>query len=158
MFLDTTRFGSIEIDVDTVITFTQPIIGFPQYRRFVLLPGPDNSSLHWLQSTESGEMAFLLMNPHLYVPDYKVELNTHDMNELAVETASDLEVFTLLVVPADPSQIRTNLKAPLVINTRQRLGKQIVLEMSDYPIHFYLSRHMQEARERKEAINARTDT
>lgn len=158
MYLETTRFGAIEINIDAVITFTQPIIGFPQYRRFVLLPGPNTNNLYWLQSTESGDLAFLLMHPHLYVPDYKVELNAHDLNELAVEKATDIEVYTLLVVPADPAEIRTNLKAPLVINTRQRLGKQIVLEMSDYPIQFYLSRHMQETRERKEAINARTDT
>ena len=40
MQLRTSRFGDIDVPDGSVITFTQPIIGFQEYRRFVLLPGP----------------------------------------------------------------------------------------------------------------------
>ncbi len=157
MMLDTTRFGTIEVQDDAIITFTQPILGFQQYRRFVLLPGPDGSTLKWLQSTESGELAFILTDPRAIVPDYEVRIGAQEMAELAVSTLDELDVYTLVVVPQDRSQIRTNLKAPILINPKQRLGKQTILERSKYPIQFYLAQAQGSGRESQEVINARSN-
>jgi flagellar assembly factor FliW len=139
MKVDTTRFGTIEVDDGAIITFTQPILGFQEYRRFVLLPGPESSPLKWLQSTESGELAFIVLDPHTVVPDYEVRIGAQEMAELAVQEVGELEVYTLVVVPQDRTQVRTNLKAPILINPRQRLGKQTILERSKYPIQFFLA-------------------
>ena len=157
MQLRTTRFGDIDVPDGTVITFTQPIIGFQEYRRFVLLPGPADSAVTWLQSTESGELAFLLMNPKDVVPDYKVSLGQHELSELAVSALSDLEIYTILVVSEDVSKVRTNLKAPILVNPRQRLGKQTVLEKSDYPIQFFLAKARDAANAPEEVRHARAD-
>jgi len=143
MRVETTRFGVIEIDPDTVITFTQPIIGFQTLRRFVLLlPGlggdGGESRVRWLQSTESPDAAFLLMDPRTVCAGYAVELRPEELIELGAHVASDLEVYTLLVVPEDHTQIRTNLKAPIVINPVQRLAKQTILDRQDYPIQLFL--------------------
>jgi flagellar assembly factor FliW len=139
MRLSTTRFGDLEIDPDEIVTFTQPIIGFQEFRRFVLLPGPPGSSLCWLQSTDSGELAFLLMDPRQVIPDYSVPLSPHDLSELAASGAEELDVYSLVVVPEDASKIRTNLKAPIVIHRKLRLGKQMILDRSDYPIQYFLT-------------------
>lgn len=158
MLLKTTRFGDLEIDPESIITFTQPIIGFLEYRRFVLLPGPPDSKLTWLQSTDAQELAFLLMDPRQVVPDYLVPLSQHDLTELAATSLDDLEVGTLLVVPADPSKVRTNLKAPILINIKHRLAKQIVLDRSDYPIQFFLAQADRGAQgAQKEVSHARSD-
>lgn len=143
MELKTSRFGNIEIDAERVITFTQPIIGFQEFRRFILLPGPEDSAVQWLQSTESADLAFLLMDPSQVVADYKVKLGAHELSELAVSAIDELDIYTILVVDQDPAKIRTNLKAPILLNTRQRLGKQTVLEKSDYPIQFFLAQARQ---------------
>lgn len=157
MQLRTTRFGDIDVPDGSVITFTQPIIGFQEYRRFVLLPGPADSAVTWLQSTESGELAFLLMNPKDVVPDYGFHLGQHELAELAVSTQSELDIYTILVVSEDVAKVRTNLKAPILINTRQRLGKQTVLEKSDYPIQFFLARAREGAATPEEVRHARAD-
>ncbi len=157
MQLQTTRFGPIEIDDAAVITFTQPIIGFQNTRRFVLLPGPEGSSVKWLQSTELGDLAFLIMDPRTVVPDYHIELNDVVTSELAVDSVDDLEIYTLLVVPKDPSQVRTNLKAPVLINPKQRLARQLVLERSSYPIQFYLAQARPSGGS-EEVVHARADS
>lgn len=157
MQLRTTRFGDIDVADGSVVTFTQPIIGFQEYRRFVLLPGPEDSAVTWLQSTESGELAFLLMNPVDVVPDYKVPLGKHELAELAVSTPAELAIYTILVVSDDVSKVRTNLKAPILINAKQRLGKQTVLERSDYPIQFFLAKARDAATPPEEVSNARAD-
>ena len=158
MDLATTRFGAIAIDPETVITFTQPIIGFQEYRRFVLLPGPPDSAVCWLQSVDSGELAFLLMDPLRAVPDYVVNVPPHDLTELGASALEELKVFTLLVVPQDRTKIRTNLKAPILIHEKQRLGKQVVMERSDYPIQFFLAQAQSgQGQSQKETRHARSD-
>jgi len=156
MQLETTRFGAIEIEDSAVITLTQPIIGFEENRRFVILPGPEGSPVQWLQSTDRGDLAFLIMDPRAVVPDYHVDLNSHDLAELAASGVEELNVYTLVVVPQDKTQVRTNLRAPLIINPKQRLGKQTILERSDYPIQFFLARDRQ-APEASEVAHARSD-
>ncbi|MBI2422354.1 MAG: flagellar assembly protein FliW [Candidatus Hydrogenedentes bacterium] len=143
MEIKTSRFGVLEVDPGDIITFTQPIIGFQEFRRFLVLPGPADSAVSWLQSTESEDLAFLLMDPTHVIADYQVKLGSHELAELAVSGVEELEVYTILVVAQDPSKIRTNLKAPILINSRQRLGKQTVLEKSDYPIQFFLAQARQ---------------
>ncbi len=158
MQLDTSRFGTLQFEDDTIITFTQPIIGFQEFRRFVLLPGPPDSVVKWLQSTDSGDLAFLLMDPRQVVADYRVEIGAHDLTELAATGLDELEVHSLLVVPEDPAKVRTNLKAPILINLKQRLAKQVVLEKSDYPIQFFLAQARAEGQGPQEEVsNARAD-
>jgi len=138
MQLETTRFGTIDVDSESIITFTQPILGFQEFRRYILLPGPSDS-LTWLQSTDSGELAFILVDPKRLIPDYKVELRSQELAEMAVTSADELDVYTLVVVPDDQRKVRTNLRAPVLINTKHRLGKQTILEGSQYPIQYYLA-------------------
>ena len=111
----------------------------------------------WLQSTESGELAFLLMNPKDVVPDYRVKLGQHELSELAVTSVDELGVYTILVVSDDVSKVRTNLKAPILLNTKQRLGKQTVLERSEYPIQFFLAQAKKADESPEEMSNARAD-
>lgn len=155
MRLETSRFGVMDVDPDTVITLTQPIIGFQEFRRFVLLPASEDGTVKWLQSVESGELAFLLVNPKEVFPGYAVRLNEQELAELAAASVDDLEVYTLLVVPQDPSQVRTNLKAPVLINPKLRLGRQSVLERSDYPIQYFLAQAKEGAP--REVSNAGSD-
>jgi flagellar assembly factor FliW len=154
MKLETTRFGTLDVDPETIITFTQPILGFQEFRRYVLLPGPSDH-LTWLQSTDSPDLAFILMNPRAIVPDYTVDLRQQELSELAVASADDLDLFTLIVVPQDPSKVRTNLRAPILVNPKQRLGKQTILERSTYPIQFYLAQAKKG--QPQEVTNARSD-
>lgn len=155
MRLETSRFGVMDVDDHEILTFTQPIIGFQEFRRFVLLRGTEPGDVSWLQSTDAGDLAFILMDPRAILPDYQVQLGAGELAELAVHSAAELEVFTLVVVPPDPSQTRTNLKAPILINPRQRLAKQAILENSAYPVRFVLTEAKPGARQ--EVSHARTD-
>ena len=158
MQLETTRFGMMDVDEGEVITFTQPIIGFHDARRFVILPGPDESPVKWLQSVDSGDLAFLMMDPRAVVPEYEARIAAAELSELGAEDASGLEIYTLVVVPDDPKEIRTNLRAPILVNAKERLGKQTVLDRSDYPVQFFLARGQESPDGPKEVVHARTDT
>ena len=157
MQIETSRFGTLEVDENAVITFTQPIIGFQEFRRFFLLPGSDDSPLLWLQSTESGDLAFILMVPASVLPDYRVALGASDLSELGVSSVDELDVYTLVVVPQERSKIRTNLRAPILINPRTRLGKQTILDKSDYPIRYFLNQPQEGTGSSQEVSDASTN-
>lgn len=154
MRLNTARFGEIEVSDEQILTFTHPIIGFPEHRRFVLLPGPQDGMTYWLQSTDDGSLAFILVDPAAVVEGYAVQVGAHELEELGATDGSDVQVYTLVVVPADPRDARTNLKAPILINPKARLGKQTILERSDYPIRFYLQRREDASHGSEETLDA----
>lgn len=157
MHLETTRFGSIEVDDASIITFTHPIIGFREFRRFVLLDGPDDGQVKWLQSADASELAFILMDPRSVVPEYEVRLRHGELAELAVSSVDELDVYTLVVVPQPPAKVRTNLKAPILINAKQRLAKQTILDDADYPLQFELTQVEPGSEIPQEVSNARSD-
>ena len=158
MQLETSRFGTIDVADNDVLTFTQPIIGFQEFRRFTLLPGPEKGAITWLQSVDAGDLAFLLVNPRQVVSDYQVKLGPHELAELAVDRVDELEIFTLVVVPQDRTKIRTNLRAPILVNRKHRLGKQTILDKSDYPVQFFLAQAQQGVEEPQEVSNARSNS
>ncbi|MGC8738571.1 MAG: flagellar assembly protein FliW [Candidatus Hydrogenedens sp.] len=144
MKLQTTRFGEIEIDENQILLFVKPILGFQNCQKFMLLPGPKDSPLWWLQSIEDGALAFLLLEPLQVLPDYQVSFTPQDLHELQADSPQEISIYTLLVVPEDPTKIRTNLRAPIVINTKTRLAKQMVLDRTDYPVQWFLAQPQNE--------------
>ncbi|NDG85692.1 MAG: flagellar assembly protein FliW, partial [Proteobacteria bacterium] len=43
-------------------------------------------------------------------------------------------VFTILTIPSNLTEMTANLKAPVVINVKERIAKQVVLQENDQPI------------------------
>ena len=69
MLIETTRFGKVEIDGSRVITFKDGPLGFPHHRRFALIQTTGDDVFFWMQSLEDAELAFLVCDPVVYVPD-----------------------------------------------------------------------------------------
>ncbi|HNR32981.1 MAG TPA: flagellar assembly protein FliW [Candidatus Hydrogenedentes bacterium] len=156
MIVKTARFGEITIEPDAVITFAQPIIGFASQLQYLLLPGPTQGPVKWLQSVDTPDLAFLVVDPRALVPDYKVVLSAVELTELGAGSVEELEVYTLLVVPEDPALVRTNLRAPIVVHPKRRLARQVVLDQPDYPIQFFLAQ-AKKGTEARESSHARAD-
>ena len=129
----TTRFGLLEFEEKDLLTFRTGIIGFPESTRFVLLDQEDVAA-KWLQSVDDPDLAFLLIDPVLLKPDYRIEVAQEDIPELGAEDESDLVVFVFLTIPSgDPGGITANLRGPVVVNRRNQLAKQIILK-DDLPV------------------------
>src|SRR6185436_8456605 len=98
----TTRFGLVDVDDASLLTFPAGIIGFPASTRFVILD-QGNAPCQWLQSVEEPDLAFVIIDPVLLKPDYRIEVPVEDIPELAVENEGDLTVFVFLTIPpGDP--------------------------------------------------------
>ena len=125
MHVRTTRFGTVEIAEDRVITFPKGLLGFPSQTRYCLLEPGDDACFFWLQSLDEPSLAFVVTDPSLFVPDYSVPVRPEQMGDLSLGRLEDAQVF--VIVNKVDQQLTGNLQGPLVINTITRKGEQMVL-------------------------------
>jgi len=125
MEVRTTRFGVVEIAEDRVISFPKGLLGFGQMKRFCLLEPGSDACFFWLQSLDDPNLAFVVTDPSFFVPDYAVPFREEQMQGLGLERVEDAQVF--VIVNKVDQQLTGNLQGPLVINTLNRTGEQIVL-------------------------------
>lgn len=124
MDISTTRFGTLSIADDDVLTFVDGLIGMEEFRRWALLADAQNATLGWLQSLDRPEVALAVVSPRRFVADYRARVARRDVEPLGVTGADDAQV--LVIVNQVGESLALNLKAPLVINLSTRLGRQIV--------------------------------
>lgn len=123
------RFGEIQTRAEEVVEFPG-LPGFPAARRFVVR-GHDRSDIFaWLISCDDPRLAFAIVNPWLYVHDYKPQLKRRDLENLEFEETDELQILAISNVQKD--HIHLNLAAPLVINLRTRKGIQAILDGEHY--------------------------
>lgn len=125
MQVRTTRFGTIEIADDRVITFPKGLLGFSEHRKYCLLEPAEDSAFYWLQSIDDPSLAFVVTDPSFFMPDYSVPIRSEQMSELGMSRLEDAQVF--IIVNKVEQTLTGNLQGPLVINTLTRNGEQFVL-------------------------------
>lgn len=147
----TTRFGEIEVRESDVIELHSGLIGFPELTKYVLLDHDKESPFKWLQSLQDGGIAFVLINPLLFNPEYTVEVSEGEVADLALAAEEDAVISVIVTMPSNPQNMTANLKAPLVFNLKNRKGKQLILNNPAYT-----TRHnvMEELKKRAAEIDA----
>ncbi len=128
----TTRFGDLEVRDDDVIQIPEGILGFGSQKRYVLLEDPEQEPFLWLQSLDDPELAFVLVDPLLFFPEYQVKISREEIADLELEEAAEARILAVVVVSEDPGKITANLKGPLILNPRTRRAKQVVLLDEEY--------------------------
>ena len=134
MLVESTRFGSFEVDADRSLRFDDALLGFPESTTYVVVEVEDTPYV-WLQSADEPEVAFLATSPFLFFPTYDIELGAPEQDSLEVTDVSQVEVLSLLTVHRiadEPVSITANLLGPILVNTETRRARQIVLDSSDY--------------------------
>jgi flagellar assembly factor FliW len=122
------RFGTLEIHDDSVLTFPSGLLGFPQSRRYVILDHDTEAPFKWLQSLDEPALAFVIIDPDLLLADYHIQVPDDALTEVQGSEESDLATAVILTIPSDdPGRMTANLRGPLLMNQRTKLCKQLVL-------------------------------
>lgn len=133
--LESTRFGALEFTAEDIIHFPGGLAGFENRRDFVLVEHGPDSPYQWLQSVEAGDLAFLLVEPGLFVPDYAPEMPMRAVKTLELEETTPRVVYTIVTIPRGrPRDMTLNLAGPIVINAETRQAVQIILEGDEHPV------------------------
>jgi flagellar assembly factor FliW len=126
----TTRFGELEVNPTDLVTFAEGLFGFENLKKYFVVDPGDSTLILWLQSTEDEKVAFPIIEPKIFKPDYIAKLLPADLNGLELESLQSAKLYSILTIPAAVTEMSANLKAPVVINSAKKIGKQIVLQDS----------------------------
>ncbi|KXZ39061.1 flagellar assembly factor FliW [Alkalithermobacter thermoalcaliphilus JW-YL-7 = DSM 7308] len=133
MKIKTMNFGEIEVKNEDIITFEEGIPGFENLTEFVIIKDED-MVFSFLQSIQE-DVTLILINPFLVNKEYEFEINETTMKKLNINSHEDLSIYTVVTIPEDIKQMRTNLQAPIIINNKERKGRQIILD-ENYPLRY----------------------
>lgn len=136
MKVETSRFGTLEVDPEDRIFFPEGMMGLPRMQHFVLFDHP-GGVFQWLQSCDDADLAFVVMDPAFVVGEHNLRLMDQELEVLGVADLSgeddggEIAVCAIVNV-SDPRNPTVNLLAPLCIAMRTRRGMQVVQHHSGY--------------------------
>ncbi len=122
------RFGKLEVCAEEVISFPG-LPGFPAARRFIVRQHDRGSAFGWFISCDVPDLAFAVADPRDYAPSYSPELAPRELRSIEYRDGDELQI--LVIATLRKGQIALNLAGPLVINARNRLGVQAILDGPD---------------------------
>jgi flagellar assembly factor FliW len=128
----TTRFGRITVPADKTVEIQGGILGFPGSTRYVILDHEENSPFRWLQSLDQSELAFVIADPMIFFPDYKVHFRKEEYASLGIEDEGDAVIFVILSLNSQIHEMTANLQGPIIVSAKNRAGRQIVLKDSTW--------------------------
>jgi len=141
--IKTTRFGTITIEEEKIISMPFGMLGFPDVRRFVMLQHKEDSPFFWYQSVDDPMLAFVIMSPFLFKPDYNVDVENglKEMSWNEKEKQNNLELYVVVNIPKGvPDKMTANLIGPILINNKIHQAVQMVISDSPYTHKFPLVR------------------
>ena len=126
MRVQTKAYGPLDVDERQRLDFPKGLLGFERYVAFVLIDAPQKPFLI-LQSLEAPELAFVLIDPFLFRPDYTIDVGDRELASIGLARPEDALVFAIVTVPAEAGTVTANLMGPVIVNRANRKGMQAVL-------------------------------
>lgn len=137
----TKPYGAMDIDERQVITFPRGLLGFEACHQWALLDS-SQPPFYWLQSLDDPGLAFIMIDPFSFRPDYELDLGLADQQDLDAPAPEDLLLFAIVTIPQEPRQMTANLQGPVVINRRQRRGIQAIQGDSRWKTRHHIMEEM----------------
>jgi flagellar assembly factor FliW len=125
MEIETSRFGTITVEDERVMTFPNGLLGFPNHTRFALIQTGTENYFFWLQSVDEANLAFVITDPTIFFKDYDVPVREECQTELRIAGSPLVQIFVICNKVGE--WLTGNLLGPLVVNTENKLAQQIVL-------------------------------
>ena len=134
ILIRTKPFGEIEVENKQVIDFPDGILGFDFIKKFVILDSDENSPFKWMQAFSEPDLAFIIIQPMYFRPDYELLISQSDIDAIEAENTDNLLVFTIVTIPSNPSDMTANLQGPIIINPKKNIGRQVISLSEKYNV------------------------
>ncbi len=132
MIVKTSRFGSLEVREDQIITMENGLLGFPDERIYAVLDDDSYQPFQWLQSLTQESLAFVVIDPYVALKNYEVSVSPESLKRLRADDANDLSILVILTMSQNIQDVTMNLRGPILVNHKNRCGAQVVLSDESY--------------------------
>lgn len=123
---------TLTVDEESIITIEDGLIGFQQWRHFVLLEDPDEAPVAVLQCVDDLAASFLVTDPDYVASGYRPSIPTEELRSLGLAKLDEARIVCTLAAKEGPALVTADLLGPIIINTRTRAARQVVLQDSRY--------------------------
>ena len=147
MTVKTKPFGTIEVDERQKLYFPYGILGFENLMNYVLLDAAQ-PPFYWLQSLDEPDMAFVLIDPTFFKPDYTHDLPQEDLEEIGLAAGDDQLVFAIVTIPEDRTLMTANLQGPVIISKKNKLGRQSITANPRWSVRHYILEELAAVKDR----------
>lgn len=133
MKVENTRFGTIDIADDKILTFPEGLPGF-EGKRYAFVHDEKNPVVEWLQSIDEPLVAVMTVDPVDLMIPYEPKPKPGETRLIRPNEGADDEIIYRVIIRAaeNREQIFVNLFAPVYVNVDRRLGMQVPLVGSGY--------------------------
>lgn len=117
-----------------ILHFPQGIPGFETHHEFRFIPVEEALFAH-LISVKENEIGFYLLRPEAYFPEYLQEMDVDEesIKVLNVKEDTSIDVWVIFTLNfQDISKTTVNLRAPILFNTAEGIGMQVILNDDRY--------------------------
>lgn len=129
--IESTRFGSIEIQDEAVIEFPNGLIGLTG-KRYALVAREENGAFQWLHSLDDASLAIPVTNPFVFFGSYEVEISSAEADRIGINDPEQADVYVTVRAGEQLEDFRANLRAPILITAGR--GYQVINEADDAPV------------------------
>jgi flagellar assembly factor FliW len=136
--LESRRFGTVRVTEEAVVRFPEGLPGFEELREFLLLSPPELEPVQFLVSCGDPEISFPILPASLCLEGYAPELESSTLQALEVPEASAPAMYAILTFHHECDRVTANLRAPVLINSSARLGRQVTLMDSTHSLRHVL--------------------
>lgn len=150
MKVNTRLFGEIDVAEDKVIRLDTGIVGFPDLKNFTLIFDEEKgkTNIMWFQSMDEPQFAMPVLSPSFIRPDYNPHVEDELLSPLGNLTDDNLFVLVTVKVPKNIEGMTVNLKAPIIINTDNMKGGQVIVD-DDEQVRFPIYELLKKAKEQE---------
>ncbi|MBN2652254.1 MAG: flagellar assembly protein FliW [Spirochaetales bacterium] len=142
MTIDSKAYGKVEIEESQIINFPFGIPGFEDYTEFALLDA-EQHSFFWLQSLKKIEVAFVLVDPQMFRPDYFLNISSFDLKSIDIdESAPDMLILSIVTI-RENSDMTANLAGPIIVNRLNKKARQVINDDSRWQIRHSIKEELE---------------
>ncbi len=118
---------STETQGDTIIHFDEGLVGFSECKDFLFVENETIAPFRLLESAQK-EVSFLVLEASMVVPDYSNHIPTREWESIGLSAAEARHsAFVICVLGHSAGESTGNFQAPLIINHKKMIGRQVIL-------------------------------
>ena len=122
------------------IFFKKGLLGLEEYKNYEIEDIEGNDFFKVLHSLDDKEISLVIISPFDVDKNYEVDLSKDIVNSLKIAEDRDVELYTTVTLNSNMKKTTTNLRAPIVINTKNSMGEQIIVKNENYEIKHLITK------------------
>lgn len=116
------------------VLFNKGIPGFEDYHEFTITNIEENDKFKMITSKKDENTGFVAISPFDIKKDYEIDLNDETISELDIKDSKDVLVLNIITLGKTLEKSTVNLKAPIIINIKNKKGKQLIMQDDRYKV------------------------